>query len=882
MTKQWLVPAGSALLALSIQTALADPPTQPTATDVGEVVVIGTRRQDRTIVDSPSPVDVISSQDLREEPSSNLMDQLKYIVPSFFVGTNTISDASSIVRAPSLRGLPSDEILVMLNGKRYNRSALVQVYTGGDTELSFGSQGSDITSIPSIGIKNLEVLRDGATAQYGSDAIAGVMNYGLRDDIGLEVQTHYGENLSFKDSKSAQFALDYGFALTDSGFMNIALEYDRDGHSSRGAQRPYVLGWIKDNPTLASDLPNYPGPVQIWGQSPSYGYKGLINSEIKIDDDSKLYLFGNFGYNHVDESFNYRFASTKSYGVTNTTGSVDTYGGRSFFQHPYYLDTCPASNATCPAGGYVMDSNVFNFSSIYPAGFTPRFVGKTTESYLTAGYKGKQDSGLTYDLSLSSSENKVDLSMYNSLSPSYGQASQTSFEFGALIQKETDAALDLTYPLNIGWATPATLSGGLEFRKETFTATPGDPQSYGAGPYASSHELYTLVSPGVYHDTGLTTVAESPAASGYGGTSPTYAGTASQSSHGVYVGLEGDVVKDLSVGFAGRYESYQSFGSKSVGKINALWKTTDTVSLRATVGTGFHAPSPGQNNTQVLTTSFNKGISLQQGTFPVTSAVAQYYGAKSLKPETSTNYGVGLVFKPMEDFVTTVDLYQIDVKDRIFISESYAVSLSDIAKLPELASVGEGGTVQYFTNSLDTSTKGVDVVSTYKTHLLDGRLNLSLAYNYNTTDVTKYDPSAIATYQIIDIKGLAPHNRASLSANWARDEWVVNVRENYFGSWTDANDYPTAFDNNGNVTAGQIFGAKLTTDVDVTYHMGQWATTFGAANLFNVFPDKIAPTATNPIYPITGSTYDGEIYPRNGGPFGINGRVVFVNVGFKF
>jgi iron complex outermembrane recepter protein len=885
MSKRIFFSVGSALLALSVHTALADqgnPAAPQAAADAGEVVVIGTRRSDRTVVDSASPVDVISASDLREQPASNMLDELKYIVPSFFVGTNTISDASSIVRAPSLRGLPSDEILVMLNGKRFNRSALVQVYTGGDTELSFGSQGSDISSIPSIGIKNLEVLRDGATAQYGSDAIAGVMNYGLRDDIGFEVQAHYGEYPQFKDGKSTQFAFDYGFKVTDNGFVNIAVEYDHDTQTSRGGQRPYVLGWIQDNPSLAKYLPNYPGPVQIWGQSPSYGYKALINSEFKLTDNSKLYLFANIGYNHVDESFNYRFPATHSYDVTNSDGGVDSYSGKSFFQHPYYLTACPANNATCPSGGYVQDSNVFNFASIYPAGFTPRFVGKTTETYVTGGYKGKLDNGLTYDASVSSSENKVDLSMYNSLSPSYGAASQTSFEFGALIQKETNLALDLTYPLNIGWATPATLSGGAEFRKETYTATPGDVQSYGAGPYASNHELYTLVSPGVYADTGTQTVAEGPGASGYAGTSPTYAGTFSQTSHGVYVGLEGDVVQDLSLGFAGRYETYQSFGSKSVGKVNALWKASDTVSLRATLGTGFHAPSPGQSNVEVLTTSFSHGVSLQQGTFPVTSSVAQYYGAKALKPETSTNYGVGLVFKPIETWVTTLDLYQIDVKDRIFISGSYTVSDADITHLAELANVGSGGTVQYFTNGLDTSTKGVDLVTTYKTELLGGRANVSLAYNYNSTDVTKYDPAAIATYQILDIKNLAPHNRATLSLNWARDAWSVNLRENYFGSWTDANDYDTARDANGNVSAGQIFGAKITTDVDVSYHVNQWVATLGSSNLFNVYPDKIAASVDNPIYPITGTTYDGQIYPRNGGPFGFNGRFVFVNIGYKF
>ena len=872
--------AAAAPPAFAQQTAL---PAAGAAAGLDEVVVTGTRRTDRTVTDSASPVDIISSAELRSQPAANMLDQIRNVVPSFFVGQNTISDASSLVRAPSLRGLPSDEILVMLDGKRFNRSALVQVYAGGDTELAFGSQGSDISSIPSIAIKNLEVLRDGATAQYGSDAIAGVLNYGLRDDAGLEVQARYGQYQDHGDGKSYQYAANGGIKLGDRGFANLSAEYDDDGQTSRGVTRVAAVAFAQENPSLANQLPNYPLPVQIWGQSPTHGYKLLLNSGFEVTDSSKLYLFANVADSKTNESFNFRSSLIGTRPFTTTTGDVIDIGGRSFFQHPYYQTQCPANNATCPAGGYVKDGNVFNLSSIYPAGFTPRFVGDTKELYGTLGYKGKTDGGLRYDLSVSSSRNSIDLSMYDSTSPSYGGASQTSFEFGQLIQKENDANLELTYAFDAGMASPLTISAGAEFRREEFTSTPGDPQSYGAGPYAAPHPLYIQTAPGVYAATGTYTDTESPAASGYGGTSPTYAGSHSQSSHGVYVGLEGDVVKQVSVGVMGRYESYDTFGSATVGKLNAIWHVDDAVALRATVGSGFHAPSPGQNNTQVLTTTFAQGISLQQGTFPVTSAVAQYYGAKPLKPERSTNFGAGIVLKPTSNLTTTIDFYKIDVRDRIFISKSYTVSNADIAALPELASVGEGGSVQYFTNSLDTTTKGVDLVGTYHQDLAGGNLNVSLAYNYNKSKATKYDPAAIATYQIIDIQHLAPNHRATLAANWSRGPFSVNLRENYFGSWVDANDYPTAHDAQGNVTAGQTFGAKLTTDLDASYtFLEHYTAVIGASNLFNTYPDKIIATPDNPLFTLTGGTADGQIYPRNGGPFGMNGAFWYVRLRAKF
>ena len=839
-----------------------------------EVVITGTRRVDRSATDSASPVDVISGSDINAQPTANMLDSVRNIVPSFFVGQNTISDASTFVRAPSLRGLPSDQVLVMLNGKRFNRSALVQVYNGGDTGLSFGSHGSDISSIPSIAIKRLEVLRDGATAQYGSDAIAGVLNYALRDDAGFEVLARYGQYKEDSDGESQQIAANFGVEFGDQGFVNVSAEYVDDGQTSRGVTRPTAFAFAQENPGLASDLPHYPLPAQIWGNSPSHGFKVLLNSGLDVGDRGKAYLFGNYAENHADQSFNFRSSLVGTRTFTDAAGNEVELGGREFFQHPYYQTQCPAGNATCPADGYVVDDNVFLFSSIYPGGFTPRFVGDTKEAYATIGYKGLVGSGLRYDVSVSNSRNSLDLSMYDSISPSYGAASQTSFKFGELIQKELDVNVDLSYEIDAGLASALTLSGGAEYRDEKYEATQGDPQSYGAGPYATPHPLFVETAPGsgVFTDTGTFTEVDTPSASGYGGTSPTYAGTDSERSYGVYAGLEGDLTKRFSAGVAVRYEDYENSGDATVYKLNGIFKVTDGFAVRATLGSGFHAPSPGQNNVQVLTTNFIAGVSVQTGTYPVTSTIAQFYGARALKPEKSDNYGIGLVINPTEDLTLTADLYRIDVSDRIYISQTFHVTAADILALPELASVGEGGDVQFFTNSLDTKTTGVDLIGTWRNDLGVGDLSLTLAYNYNKNEVTKFDPAAIGPAQILTAERLAPNHRANLQAGWTYGDWGVNVVERYYGTWSAEADYP-----------GQEFGAKFTTDLDVRYTFaGKYTLTAGASNLFDERPDKIKQSDTNPVFPIVGGLADGQVYPRNGGPFGFNGTFWYASLRINF
>ena len=880
-----LLSAGTAAIALmAAQPAFAQATDVAATAEEGEgeaIVVIGTRRTDRSAADSASPVDIIGGAELAQQPAVDMLDVVRNLVPSFFVPQNTISDASTFVRAPSLRGLGADQILVMVNGKRYNRSALVQVYSGADTALSYGSQGADIANIPAIAIGSLQILRDGATAQYGSDAIAGVINYQIRRDTGFDVQALYGQTYE-GDGERWQIAANAGFALGERGFINLSGEYYDSGATDRGATRPIALELARTQPGVANSIPNFPGPAQNWGSSEGDGFKLFVNAGYDISDDVEFYVTLNYAESTANQSFNYRspISAPVPLAVDNGTGTpAFASPGRNGSFNPIYITPCPAANPTCPAGGFVRNGGAtFSFASIYPGGFTPRFIGDVEQAYGTGGVRGEVDGGLTYDVSATFARNSLSLSMTDSLSASFGPQSQTDFFFGDLIQSEQTLNLDLTYPLEVGFASPITLSGGAEYRRETYEKTVGDLQSYGAGPFARQ-PLYDLVSPGVYTPALNTAVpptqvvaTQSPAASGYGGVSPVFAGSNSQSSYGFYVGAEADITEAFTAGVAGRYEHYDTFGSAWVGKINAIYEISDAVSLRATFGTGFHAPSPGQNNTQIVTTNFRGGNQVQTGTYPVTSDIAQFYGASSLGPERSTNFGAGIVIEPSSDATLTIDGYTIKVRNRIGISQTFRVTAADLVALPSLSVVGVDGDVNYFTNGFDTRTSGVDVVGTYRTDLAGGPLSLTLAYNYNISKVTDFDPSVISAAQRFNIRNLPPRHRANFSANWEIGDFRINFRENFYSSWANQLEYP-----------GQTFGSKFVTDLDISYTIADHYTlTVGANNLFDTYPDRIAPTITNPIYALTGSLADGQIYPRSGGPFGINGGFYYVRIAIDY
>ena len=362
-------------------------------------------------------------------------------------------------------------------------------------------------------------------------------------------------------------------------------------------------------------------------------------------------------------------------GISWTKPAIPSHSaGVNSSSSPIYLTQCPAGNATCPEGGYVLDDNIFEFSSIYPGGFTPRFVGDTEEIYATIGYKGEASSGLRYDFSVSSSRNTLALSMYDSISPSYGAESQTSFEFGDLIQEELVANIDLSYEIDAGLASAADPLGWPGISRKKPTSRPKATRSPTApGPTRTPHPLFVETAPGsgVFTDTGTFTAVETPSASGYGGTSPTYAGKAQR----------GQLWR-LRRPRSRSDEPAERRDCRALRGVRQFWRR-DSVqaqrnlqgdrrfAVRATLGSGFHAPSPGQNNVQVLTTNFIAGVSVQTGTYPVTSAIAQFYGAQALKPEESDNYGVGFVFNPTDNFELTADVYRIDVSDRIYISQTF-------------------------------------------------------------------------------------------------------------------------------------------------------------------------------------------------------------------
>jgi len=862
---------------LGVAQQAAAPTTAQSRESLDEVVVLGTRRTDRSVTNSASPVDVISADDLTTQSTSNMIDAVKNLVPSFFVGQNTISDAATFVRSPSLRGLPGDQVLVMMNGKRINRSAYVTTYAGGDTALSFGSQSPDISSIPSIAIKNLQILRDGATSQYGADAIAGVMNFGLKDDpSGAQLIARYGQFTENSDGKSRQIAGNIGFGLGENGFVNLSAEFNDDDGTSRGVTRPNALIFAQQNPSLADRLPYAPLPVQIWGSSPTKGWKAVVNLGLEVTPNSELYAFLNSAKSEGIQSFNYRPSITVS--VPNANGVTRSLGRNGAFNNTFFKTPCPTGNATCPAGGFILDDNRFEFRSIYPAGFTPRFIGEPETMFGVVGYKGKLANGLTYDVSGTLAENKLGLSMVDSLNASFGPASQTSFQFGAFKQKMEDINVDLSYPIEVsGLASPLTISGGAEWRKETYTVPAGDLQSYAAGPYTTAQRLFTQTAPGVFAPVtslppGVVNNPQSPGASGFAGTPPSDAGTFSQKNYAFYVDVEADVTERLSGGIAARFEDYNTFGSTTVGKISALFKATDILSFRGAVGSGFQAPSPGQSNLQTVTTSFPGGVQRQVGIFPVRSSVARYYGAQQLKPAKATNYGLGFIVKPAPSTTLTVDAYQIDVDSRIFITAPFAVTAADITAQPILGLVGVGGQVQYFTNGLDTSTKGLDVVGTHRTEVGDGRLTLTLAYNYNENEVTRANPNVISRDQRVTIENLAPKHRVNLSSNWSYQDWSINGRMNYYSKWINEIDY-----------AGQTFGAETTLDLDVSYRLADsYAISLGVNNLGDVRPDKIKQSATNDVFPLTGGLTNGTVYPRNGGPFGINGRFTYLRLAVDF
>ena len=848
------------------------------------VVVVGTRAQPRSVTESPVPVDVIRTEDFAAQGTTDLANQLRTVVPSFNVNIQPISDAATIVRPANLRNLAPDHTLILVNGKRRHRSPVITWLGNG---IADGSQGPDISVIPSIAIRQAEVLRDGAAAQYGSDAIAGVMNFQLKDAReGGSVEFRTG---AYRDAnpgdpstcgsgilgdiehscngigghgQAFSVAGNAGLPLGPNGFLNLSLEYGNAKPTNRSIQRNGAQGIID------AGNGNIRNPAQVWG-SPL------------VEDDLKL--FGNFG-SLFDNGVQF-------YGHTNYASRTVT--GGFYFRNPHtrggvfrgpvvdgmptllvgdriWAATAPSSR-TAPAGrepgaggcpivpiagnapdadalaAVEADPNCFTLYSRFPGGFTPQFGGDYHDYSIVSRLRGFTSGGLSWDASVNIGSSEVDQFIFDTVNASLGYDTPTRFKPGVYAQDDVNLNFDVSLPLT----DVVNFAAGTEWRREQFTIGAGDPDSWQIGPYAAQ--------------------GFSSGSNGFNGyRADTTAGDWSRSNAAVYGDLElTDPGGMWNFGAALRLENFQDFGTTTNGKVSTRIALHDAFSLRAAASTGFRAPTPGQQNAFNVTTAFIGGQLTNQGVVPATSAVAMARGGGQLQPERSRNYSAGAVVD-RGPFTFTADFFRIDIDDRVALSQEISLTEDEIVVLlaegiPEARNFP---VFRFFLNDFSTTTQGLDLIST----LAVGRTTMSAVFNYTDTALKNIQSSVIDDFRIATLEEGLPNTRWNFAVNHAADRWRLTTRVSYFGAYWDSEDGRNATDL-GHVTAPWLYApysGKALLDVEVGIPFGEGVElAIGAENLLNTYPD------VNPYGAFSVGNQYGQF-----SPFGFNGAYYYTRVSY--
>ncbi len=800
------------------------------------IAVTGARGAPRSVTSSPVPVDVLTAEDVEAVAFTDMNNVLMTLVPSYSVGRQPISDGGTFIRPATLRGMPTDKTLVLVNSKRRHRAALVSI--GGS-----GTQGPDIATIPTAAIKTVEVLRDGAAAQYGSDAIAGVINFQLKDNteggsFTIDYGTYYegdGDQITVTGNK--------GFALGDDGFLSISAEYSDSEATFRGEQ--YCEPWfcvddqsqqyIADATEMANRVHDS-DVVQPWGQPNTSGKRVFFNSGFTLSTEAELYAFGNYSESEGDGSFYYRYPGN---------GTIEDLR--------------------------LEDGSIWNPTEFFPGGFTPRFFGDVTDYSFVGGIKG-MSGDLTYDISGRYGNNEISYTLANTINPSLGNMSPTSFEPGDLINEESQVQADFTYDLSA-----YVLAFGASYLDESYEISEGEEASYFAGPYATS-DPYGFCNGDTATAAGLAVIATGSTldcsnpddavytvvgvgSNGFPGYSPDYSGSYERDSYAVYTDISGDITDALFAQAALRYEDYSDFGSELVYKIAGFYQLNDDVGFRSSFGTGFRAPTPGQQGTTNVSTRLPDGFPVATGLFPAGGEVAQALGAQELSPEKSTNFTLGMTAN-YGDVTLTVDYYNIKLEDRL-----YSVSTRDVSTTvvtdPEapgydayqnyLALAGANvsgaesiGGVFFFQNAFDTVTEGLDVVATYKMESDYGATILTGSVNYNKTEFDSDPSEYLDAEDQFDFENGLPEIRSVISVTHSYDVWSAVARLSYFGEYENAGS-----DDGVNATSIQTFGDEFMFDIEGSYLINEnFTLSVGIRNLFDNYPD----VSTN------GDACCGEVY----------------------
>lgn len=889
---------------------------------VEEIITIGSRRPERSAADSSVPVDVISGDEFVNMGYADLDEMLRTSVPSYNVDRQSISDAATLVRPATLRGLPPDNVLILVNGKRRHRSGVIAELGG---SLAAGSQGADIAAIPPMAFRQTEVLRDGAAAQYGSDAIAGVINFVLNDSPdGFSMEARTGE-FSEGDGSLTQFMTNFGLPLGDRGFANVTASWMEQDPTSRSVQRTDAATLIASGNAEQKASIRQPY-AQIWG-GPEYrdNYNVFINSGIELSDTQEIYAFGNYGNRETEGGFFYRNPNSRSgvytegsnRAIVDTTIAAGQTGVTS--NCPRLVSPGSGSNgvplnqaavAADAAALAALPANCWVMNLAAPGGYTPQFGGRVKDASLVAGIRGEFSPNFTYDFSGSYGRNKVSFYLGNTWNPSLGpggiQANGEilrSFDLGSYVQSESNFNADFVYQLPVdGLASDLSIAFGYEWRNEIFETIVGEEDSWKAGKYAFQNNRGNN-----YYKDGVTRLPNlSIGAHGFAGFSPQQAGQWDRYNHAVYAELEADVTDALTAGVAVRWEDFETFGDTTNYKVAGRYRLTDELAFRASYNTGFRAPTPGQENVTKVSTVTIDGELQQRGQIPPTNPIAQFLGGAALGPEESSNFSAGFVWDVTADINITLDYFDIELEDRIAQTGSIVIGGRPVPAgvncplaranpagnlaicLQELGVPGAAdlNSVSFYTNDFDTNTKGIDLVATWSLDWGDfGSGNLVAAWNRTETEVQNAG-SEVSRNRVVELERYNPENRGVFTYNHFFNDFRFLIRASHYDDWTvgDWSGDPTARGPKGtnytaDCTAGlyrdNCYSGDTIFDVEAAYTWNERYTIIVGAN--NVFDEEGRIDIDN----LDGTIGDGNMF-TDSTPWGYEGGFFYARFRVDF
>lgn len=842
------VRGNAALAALVLAVAL--PPGVAIAQDsetIEEIVTLGTRQAGRVSADLAVPVDTLSSDEMEATGQTEVGRMLQVLAPSFNFSSSSISDGTDALRPATLRGLGPDQTLVLVNGKRRHQASLIHI----NNSVGRGTAGTDMNAIPAIAIKRIEVLRDGAAAQYGSDAIAGVINIQLKDDTeGGSFGLSAGE-YSEGDGQTTNVDLYKAFSLGNEGYLGVSFNYrDRERTNRAAPQGGCLYGGCADTdgngylePAPGNEQREVTGPGRNGfriGDADSEQIGPVVNAGMELGN-GELYSF-------------------------------ITYSGRDNQSGAFYRNPAGSGAALDDGENVVID------------GFLPHINSEIDDQSFNVGYRAEFDDDSALDLSFTSGRNTIDYTTGNSANYSFvnelnygvglsdadirAQIPREAFAYGIELGLQT---INLDYTTSVG---DVYLAIGTELREDTYKVIAGDEYAY--RDYDTDEDgdpLYPQNASGGIQ--------------GFPGISPLSAADESRNVISFYVDAEYQLTDSLLVNGAVRYDDYDGFGDTTNFKLAANLRVTDNFRLRGAASTGFRAPSMQQLYFSNISTQFINGVQVETGTFRNDSQLAAAIGIPDLKEEESTNFSLGAVVDITDNWDLAVDFYSIDIDDRVVISNNLGFGLSP-ALDAALTAVGASGG-QFFLNAIDTETQGVDIVSTISDiSLLRGYLAITFAANFTETDITRifsnspalapippeeifggFQPSVIETWQ--------PEDRMTLSGSWVRDNWSAVLTLQRYGEYTTVDQ------------GSQTYGAEMLTDLRVSYALDNGLTFFVSGNnIFDVTPDEVTNSTSRGgnFESVPGAMDMGSPtvfrYSRRSAPFGFNGAYWSVGANWRF